>query len=55
MGVGGIIEVVPALEEHVAGQEVDEQVAWLWVGYLRLVPGLECGARVGDARNSLKY
>ena len=37
MGVGGIIEVVPALEEHVAGQEVDEQVAWLWVGYLRLV------------------
>ena len=28
------------IEKQVAGYEVDEQAAWVWVGSLRLVPGL---------------
>ena len=32
--------MVPGLGEHVAGLDVDEQLAWVWVGSLMLVPGL---------------
>jgi hypothetical protein len=35
------LRLVTAPEEHVAGQEVDDQVAWVWVIYLRLIPGIE--------------
>ena len=37
--------MIPGLENQVAGEEVvrllDEQVAWVWVVLLRLVPGPE--------------
>jgi hypothetical protein len=37
----GWLSLVPKREEEVAGEEVDDQVAWVWIGYLRLVPRLE--------------
>jgi hypothetical protein len=41
MGVGRSLKLNPGLEEQVARQEVDEQLAWVWVEYYWLVPVLE--------------
>ena len=35
------MRLVPRREEQVAGEEVDDQVECVWIGYLRLVPRLE--------------